>query len=149
MKKRANSLLCLVVILLAGACAGNTVPKPLVLEEIPDFATYLATQRDQPISRKKQDSKNKSEVRKMTTDIFMPFWTIDYGFRLNPENDRDTIITPEFANTEVSDTFELFFLDSNLALYEGKKIYCECVGEHYMESGQRFYKIYKARLYGK
>lgn len=85
----------------------------------------------------------------MTTERFMVFWTIDYGYRLNPDNDLDTIIIPEFESEDAAQKFDTFFSNENIDRRIGKRAYCDCVGERYERDGVNFYKIYEARLFAK
>lgn len=85
----------------------------------------------------------------MVRDTFMVFWTIDYGYRLNPENDPNVVITPEFDNKDVVQKFDLFFSNENLSRNVGKRIYCDCVGERYQKDGRDYYKVREARLFAK
>jgi len=85
----------------------------------------------------------------MSNDEFMVSWTIDYGYRLNPDNDQDTVITPEFGNGDVLQEFDRFFSNDNLSERLGKRTYCECYGKRYERHGAIFYKIHQARLFAR
>jgi hypothetical protein len=85
----------------------------------------------------------------MTTDLFMVFWTIDYGYGLDTESDMEAVILPEFDNDDVLNKFDMFFSNENSSLIVGKRIFCECVGEWFEKNGIKSYRIHDARLFAK
>lgn len=115
----------------------------------PSRSSTFVTKADQGVHSEINGDAGKCGDCEMSSDRFMVFYTLDYGYRLNPENDLDTIITPEFDGPGVEQAFNQFFSVQNLGLNVGKKIYCDCVGERYVRGGEVFYKIREARLFAK
>lgn len=92
---------------------------------------------------------DKCRSRKMSNDMFIVFWDFEYGYRLSPPNDLNTVIIPEFDGEGVEQEFNEFIKIENLGLTVGKKTYCDCFGERYEKDGAIFYKIRKAHLFAK
>ena len=93
------------------------------------------------------DGKTSQETT--NTERFVISYTIDYGYRLHPEDDLDKEIIPKFEDENISYKFSNFFSPKNTQLILGKRPYCDCTGKHYKRDGQDFYKIRKAHLFAK
>ena len=138
MENFVKSLIGLVSICATGACVDHALPQ----------RSAMVTAVDQ-VDSGGHDGEDKYKAGNMTADRFMVFWTIDYGYRLNPDNDLDTVIVPEFESEDILREFNTFFSNDNLSLIVGKRIYCECVGERFEKDGAIFYKIREAHLFAK
>jgi hypothetical protein len=135
MENVVKSLIGLVSICAAGACVGHTLPQKPAAEQVASGGSH--------------DGGGKYGAHNMTADRFMVFWTMDYGYRLNPDGDLDTVIVPEFESEDTLREFNAFFSNENLSLNVGKRIYCDCIGERFERDGAIFYKIREARLFAK
>jgi hypothetical protein len=107
------------------------------------------TAADQGTCDRDQADPGKCKAGNIALDRFMVFWTIDYGYRLNPGNDMSTIIIPEFDSLDVMEKFNKFFANDNLSRHVGKRVHCDCLGERFERDGGVFYKIREAHLFGR
>ena len=139
MDNLVKSFIGLVAICTTEACVDHTLPQ----------RPTLATVASQEAYNGGYDGEDKYRAINMTSDRFMVFWTIDYGYRLNPDNDLGTIIIPEFESEDTLKVFNLFFSNENIGQRIGKRTYCDCVGERYERDGAIFYKIHEAHLFAK
>jgi hypothetical protein len=102
------------------------------------------------IETKNGQLNNESKERdKKVMERFLVFYTIDFGFSLERENDLGNVIFAKISDENVLSEFKKFFSQENLRLNVGKTLYCDCIGSHYKEHGVDFYKIQEAHLFAK
>ena len=82
----------------------------------------------------------------MTTEEFIVSWTLDYGYRLLPEDGGDSEVIPTFAGEGTQAAFDQFFTQEALAKTVGRRVYCRCTGQRTVEDGSAGFTIQKAQL---
>lgn len=137
MRNFVKPLISMASLLSAGACINHASP----------LGPAATNAMDQGEGSMIHDGRGENRAGNMTTERFMAFWDMEYGYILNPDGDLDTIITPEFENDNVLQAFNTFFSNENIINRINKRTYCECTGERYERDGAIFYRIREARLF--
>ncbi|MGE0828012.1 MAG: hypothetical protein AB7O04_01510 [Hyphomonadaceae bacterium] len=89
-----------------------------------------------------------SESRSIpSAQLFVPFYSMDYGYTLSPANDMTQVIIAEFQDDRVLQEFNEFFSNDSMARNLGKRVYCECVGDLTAREGRRSFTVREARLF--
>ena len=80
------------------------------------------------------------------TERLLVSYNHHYGYSFYTDENLITPTPAEFGSEEVRRQFDRFFSSENLARHEGRRVYCDCVGERLRLDSRDVFRVVEARF---